>query len=92
MSVKESEKLKEKAPKKFEKEGIGSTSAYFGFPKGTWQWRKYLVKIRRKYKAISTKNQHDNSVRGEIVFKFHLIDNGGAKKFFYARKTFFFSN
>ena len=45
MLVQESAKVKEKAPKQFDKEGIGSTSACFWFPKGTWQWRKFLVKI-----------------------------------------------
>ena len=48
MPVQESAKVKEKVPNKFDKEGIVSTSACFWFPKGTWQWRKYLVKNRRK--------------------------------------------
>ena len=49
--MQESAKVKEKVTKKFDKEGMGSTSACFLFPKGTCQWKKYLVKIRCKYKA-----------------------------------------
>ena len=37
MPVKESAKVKEKATNKFEKEGMGSKSACFWFPKGTWK-------------------------------------------------------
>ena len=41
MSMQESAKVKEKEPNKFDKEGIGSISACFWFPKGTWQWWKF---------------------------------------------------
>ena len=48
MPVQEREKVKEKAKKKIDKEGIGSTSACFWFPKATWKWKKYLFKSRHK--------------------------------------------
>ena len=51
MLMQESAKVKEKATKHLEKEGMGSTNACFWFPKGTCKWRRYLVKSRRKYKA-----------------------------------------
>ena len=44
MPVQERENVKEKAPNQFDKEGIGSIGACFWFPKGTWQWQRYLVK------------------------------------------------
>ena len=37
MSMQEREKVKEKVPNKFDKEGIGSTSTCFWFQKGTWE-------------------------------------------------------
>ena len=48
MPVQESAKVKEKVTKKLGKEGMGSTSASLWFPKGTWQWRRYLVKSQCK--------------------------------------------
>ena len=92
MSTQERKKLKEKAPNKFDKEGIGSRSIFLSFRKGAWQWRRYLVKIRRKYKAREAKNCHDNNVRGEIVFKFPLIDDRGGNKFVSARTTCYSAN
>ena len=64
MSVQESVKVKEKAPNKFDKEGIGSKNTYFWFwfQKGTWKWQKHLVKSRRKYKARQPKNHHVDNV------------------------------
>ena len=61
MLVQESAKVKDKAPKKIHKEDIDSTSDFF-FPKGTSQWQKYLVKIRRNYKAREYKNHKENNV------------------------------
>ena len=85
MPVQESAKVKEKALKKFDKEGTGSTNYCFWFPKGTWKWRRYLVKSRRKYKLRTTKNHHGDSVQGEKVFKFPLIVEQGRNKMVFAK-------
>ena len=62
MPMQESAKVKEKAENKFDKEGMGSTSASFLVLKGSWQWKKYLVKSQHEYKARAVKNHHDDSV------------------------------
>ena len=82
MSVQESEKIKEKVTKQLGKEGMGSKNVGLWFPKGTWKWKRYLVKSRRKYKAGLDKNLHYDSVQGETVFKFPLIDDRGRKSLF----------
>ena len=71
---------------------MGSISACFLFPKGTWKSRRYLVKSRCKYKVISVKNRHDDNVQGEIVFKFPLINDQGRNKMVSARKGCCFEN
>ena len=90
--VQESEKVKEKATKQLEKGGMGSTNACLWFPKGTWQWQRYLVKSQRKYKAKATKNRHGSSVQGETVFNFPLINYQGRNKMVSARITCYSAN
>ena len=92
MLVREGEKVKEKVTKQLGKEGMGSTNACYWFPKGTWQWRRYLVKSRHKYKAISTKNRHGESVQGETVFKFPLINDQGRNKMVSTRISCYYEN
>lgn len=92
MPMQESAKVKEKATKELEKEGMGSINGFFWFPKGTWQWRRYLVKSRCKYKEREAKNRHGNSLQGKIVLKFSLIDDIGRTNMVSARIACFFTN
>ena len=92
MLVQESAKVKEKVTNKFDKEGMGSKNYCFWFPKSTWQWKIYLVKSRCKYKARLVMNHHGDSVQGETVFKFPLINEQGRNNIVSSRTTCFSTN